>query len=185
MTGTARRWSRWGWVVVALALLVGGHAAFGQAGGGGALVFTVRRPPREMVGNIRGWANANRATSYAEDTQSHVWRVNFMAFLTRAPNAAEVTLAWFHIETNRQRTFVPNSSEPISLSNPTDRIFFHSTALHRQAGEFEPMERYEAVLSVNNSRGQQVIARGTIGLVGQVERHSGVVDFTGAAPTTR
>ncbi|MEI8258073.1 MAG: hypothetical protein WCJ30_20545 [Deltaproteobacteria bacterium] len=174
-------------MVSALTLLVGGHAAFGQGrgGGGGVLVFTTRRPPREMVGNIRGWANSNHATSYGEDTQSHVWRVNFMAFLARAPNTAEVTLAWFHIEANRQRTFVPNSSEPISLSNPTDRIFFHSTALHRQAGEFEPMERYEAVLSANDARGQHEIARGQIGLAGQVEHHSGVVDFTGAAPTTR
>lgn len=181
MIGNARRWSRWSWVVAALALVVGGNVALGQARGGGAVVFVARRPPREMVGNIRGWANSNHATSYNEDITSHVWRVNFMAFLPRPANSPEVVLAWFHIETNRQRTYVSN--EPIALDNPTDRIFFHSTALHRLAGQFEPMERYEAVLSVNDARGQHELARGQIQLVGQVERHSGVVDFTGTTPT--
>lgn len=36
----------------------------------GSIVFTSRRPPRELVGNMRGWANANLARTYAEDVQS-------------------------------------------------------------------------------------------------------------------
>jgi hypothetical protein len=135
-----------------------------------------------MVGNIRGWAQSNRATAYNEDTSAHAWRVNFMVFLSRAPNVAEVTLAWFHIEANRQRTYVSN--EPIALTNPTDRSFFYSTSLHRAAGEFEAMEHYEAVISANDSHGSRPLASGQIGLVGQLERHSGVVDFTGSTPTT-
>jgi hypothetical protein len=47
------------------------------------------------------------------------------------------------------------------------------------------MENYEVAISVSDSRGQQEIARGRIGLTGVVERHSGVVDFTGAAPVVR
>lgn len=170
-------------LIAAVALVVGGQAALGQSRGGGVIIFTTRRPPRDFVGNIRGWANANRATSYNEDTQSHLWRVNFMAFLPRPPNSAEVILAWFHIERDRTRRYVTN--EPIALSNPTERIFFHTTTLRRAPGEFEPMERYEAVLSVNTARGSSELARGQIQLVGQVERREGVVDFTGSTPTVR
>jgi hypothetical protein len=178
-----RRIVCWGSVAAALALLVCGQVALGQGHGGGTIIFTSRRPPRDMVGNIRGWAQSNRATSYNEDTSAHAWRVNFMVFLPRAPNAAEVTLAWFHVD-RASHTSVYVSNEPIALTNPTDRQFFYSTSLHRAAGEFEPMENYQAVISVNDARGSHELARGNIGLVGQVERHSGVVDFTGAAPTT-
>jgi hypothetical protein len=180
MTVRRRGLGLWAGLAGALALAIGGQAALGQARGGGSLVFTSRRPPRDLVSNIRRWAISNRVNSYNEDTQNHMWRVNFMAFLPRAPNAAEVTLAWFHIEPNRTRRYVSN--EPIALSNPGERIFFHSTSLRRQAGEFEPMERYEAVLSVNTARGAQELARGQIQLIGQLERHDGVVDFTGATP---
>jgi hypothetical protein len=183
MKATGRRLGLWAGLAGAVALALGGQVAIGQSGGGGNLVFTSRRPPRDFVGNIRGWANSNRATSYNEDTQAHTWRVNFMAFLPRAPNAVEVTLAWFHIEANRTRRYVSN--EPIALSNPSERIFFHTTSLRRSPGEFDPMERYEAVLSVNNSRGAQELARGQIQLIGQIERREGVVDFTGGAPQVR
>jgi hypothetical protein len=175
------RLSRGGFVFAALALLIAGQAAVGQGRGGGPIIFTARRPPREMVGNIRGWANSNRTSSYNEDTDSHVWRVNFMAFFNRAPNAAEVVLNWFHIDANRQRVYVSN--EPIALNNPSDRIFFHQASLRRAQGQFEPMEHYEAILSVNDARGQQTLATGSIQLIGQLERRNGVVDFTGSAPT--
>jgi hypothetical protein len=162
--------------------LVGAPSALAQRGaGGGAIVFTTRRPPRDFVGNVRGWANGVRATSYNEDTSAHAWRVNFMAFLPRAPNSAEIVLSWFHIEGNGVRRYITN--EPIALANPTERILFHTTSLHRSAGEFEPLERYEAVLSVNDARGVRELARGQVQLIGQVERRSGVVDFTGSAPT--
>ena len=90
-----------------------------------------------MVGNIRGWADGNRAANYEEDTTSHMWRVNFMAFLAGSPNAPELTLSWFHIERNNSRRYISNES--VGLSSPTERIFFHSTVLHRAAGEFDPM----------------------------------------------
>ena len=182
MSRSIRRLLTWGGIAASLALVLAGPSALGQARGGGSIVFTQRRPPREMVGNIRGWATSNRATSYGEDTAAHAWRVNFMAFLPRPPNAAEVVLAWFKVETDRTRRYISN--EPIALTNPSDRIFFHTTSLHRAPGEFEPMEHYEAVLSVNDARGSRELARGQIGLSGVVERHSGVVDFTGASPTT-
>ncbi len=182
MRRLAARWTRWGLVLSALALVVGGGVAFGQGRGGGSIVFVTRRPPREMVGNIRGWANSNRATSYNEDVAQHMWHVNFMAFFARAPNAAEVTLSWFHVERGGPGVYVSN--EPIALGNPTDSIFFHTTTLRRAPGQFEPMERYEGVLTVNDARGSRTLARGTIQLIGQVERHSGVVDFTGSTPTT-
>lgn len=143
----------------------------------GAIVFTSRRPPREMVGNIRGWATSNQARSYSEDTQSHVWRVQFMAFLARAPRAPEVTLVFYKLE-GRTRRYVTNQS--ITLSNPNDQVFYHQTVLHRGPDEFQPMENYEVAITVNDSRGATEIARGRIGLVGVPDRHDGVVDFTGA-----
>ena len=145
----------------------------------GAIIFTSRRPPREMVGNIRGWASSNAVQSYAEDVQSHVWRVQFMAFLSRPPRAAEVTLVFYKVE-GRTRRYVTNQS--VSLTNPNDRVFFHQTVLHRSPEEFQPMEHYEVAITVADARGNTEIARGRIGLVGQVERHDGVVDFTGSAP---
>jgi hypothetical protein len=174
------RLTRWGLLIAALGLVAGGHAAFGQ-GRGGSIVFVSRRPPRDMVGNIRAWASSNRATSYSEDTSQHNWRVNFMAFFDRAPNAAEITLSWFHVQGRGPGVYVTN--EPIAMGNPTDRIFFHTTTLRRAPGEFEPMERYEAVLTVNDARGARNLARGTIQLTGQLERRNGVVDFTGSTPT--
>lgn len=189
MIRTARRLGRWGLLASALTMLVGGQVALGQGrgrGGGGALIFVQRRPPREVPRNFnpRAWASSNRAQGFQEDTSARTWRVNFMAFLPRPPNAPEVTLAWFHIEANGVRRYVSN--EPIALSSPTERIFFHTTSLHRAPGEFEPMERYEAVLSVNDARGAREIARGQIQLIGQVERRgNGVVDFTGAQPVVR
>jgi hypothetical protein len=109
--------------------------------------------------------------------------VNFMAFMPRAPNAAEIVLAWFHVERDGTRRYVAN--EPIALGNPSERIFFHTTTVRRAPGEFEPMERYEAVLSLNDARGARHLAHGTVQLNGQIERHSGVVDFTGATPVAR
>lgn len=143
----------------------------------GSIVFTNRRPPREMVGNIRGWAGSNQVRTYAEDTQSHVWRVQFMAFLARAPRAVEVTLVFYKLE-GRTRRYVTNQA--IALTNPNDQIFYHQTVLHRGPDEFQPMENYEVAITVNDSRGATEIARGRIGLVGVPDRHDGVVDFTGA-----
>ena len=77
------------------------------------------------------------------------------------------------------------SVQAIALTNPNEQVFFHQTVLHRSPDEFQPMENYEVAISVSDSRGQQEIARGRIGLTGVVERHSGVVDFTGAAPVVR
>ena len=141
----------------------------------GAIVFVSRRPPRELHGNIRSWANGSRATSYAEDTTSHVWRVQFMAFLARAPGTREVTLVFYKLE-GRTRRYISNES--VSLSNPTDAIFYHQTVLHRGPDEFMPQENYEAAITVSDARGQHEIARGRIGLTGVIERRSGVVDFT-------
>jgi hypothetical protein len=145
----------------------------------GSIVFINRRPPRELMGNIRGWAGANQVRAYNEDTQSHVWRVQFMAFLARAPRAVEVTLVFYKIE-GRTRRYITNQA--IALSNPNDQVFFHQTVLHRSPDEFQPMENYEVAITVNDSRGATEIARGRIGLVGVPDRHDGVVDFTGAAP---
>lgn len=145
----------------------------------GSIVFVSRRPPRELIGNIRGWASANLVRTYAEDVQSHVWRVQFMAFLARAPRAAEVTLVFYKVE-GRTRRYVTNQA--ISLSNPNDQVFYHQAVLHRSPDEFQPMENYEVAITVNDSRGATEIARGRVGLVGVPDRHDGVVDFTGAAP---
>jgi hypothetical protein len=183
MRKNVRRLGVWSAIAAAFTM-VGGGVAFAQhggGGGGGTVVFTSRRPPRDFTGNMRGWASGAHVSSYNEDVQSHMWRVNFMAFLPRSPNAAELTLAWFHIEPNGVRRYISN--EPIALSSPTDRVLVYNTSLHRAAGEFEPMEHYEAVLSVNDSHGAHPLAHGQIQLIGQVERHSGVVDFTGGTPT--
>lgn len=154
-----------------------------EAQSNGAIVFVNRRPPRELTGNIRAWANGSHVNSVSEDTASHVWRVQFMAFLARPPHTREVTLVFYKLE-GRTRRYLSNES--VSLSNPDDAIFFHQTVLHRGADEFQPMENYEAAITVSDARGQHEIARGRIGLVGVVERHSGVVDFTGAnGPTVR
>lgn len=153
-----------------------------DAQGGAAVVFVSRRPPREIPGNIRAWANANRVTTAAEDVTSHVWRVQFMAFLSRAPNVSGVNVIFYHVQ-GTQRRYV--FSEQVALSDPSSRIFFHQALLHRSPDEFQPMERYEVAISVSDARGQQEIARGRIELTGQVERHSGVVDFTGSAPVVR
>jgi hypothetical protein len=143
----------------------------------GAIVFINRRPPRELRGNIRAWANGAHVASYPEDTTSHVWRVQFMAFLARPAHTREVTLVFYKLE-GRTRRYLSNES--VSLSNPEDAVFYHQTVLHRGADEFQPMENYEAAITVSDARGQHEIARGRIGLVGVVERHTGVVDFTGA-----
>lgn len=185
MRTISRRSMIWGSVAGAVSLVIGGGVALGQ-GRGGTIVFVSRRPPRDIPRNFnpRAWANGSRTTSFTEDTQSHVWRVNFMAFLPRPPNAPEVILSWFHIEANGVRRYVSN--EPIALSQPTERVFFHTTSLHRSPNEFQPMERYEAVLAVNTSTGARELARGSIQLVGEVERRgNGVVDFTGAQPVVR
>jgi hypothetical protein len=149
---------------------------------GGSIVFVARRPPRDLVGNIRGWAGSNQVRSYAEDVQSQSWRVQFMAFLARPPRAAEVTLVFYKLE-GRTRRYITNQA--ISLSNPNDQVFFHQTVLHRSPDEFQPMENYEVAITVNDSRGASEIARGRVGLVGRPDRHDGVVDFTGAAPVVR
>jgi hypothetical protein len=148
----------------------------------GAIVFINRRPPRNFVGNIRGWAGSNQVRAYTEDTQSHVWRVQFMAFLARAPRAAEVTLVFYKVE-GRTRRYITNQA--VSLSNPNDQVFFHQAVLHRSPDEFQPMENYEVAITVNDARGASEIARGRIGLVGTPDRHDGVVDFTGATPVVR
>jgi len=153
-----------------------------DAQGGAAIVFVSRRPPREIPGNIRAWATANRVTAAAEDTASHVWRVQFMAFLSRAPNASSVNVLFYHVQ-GSQRRYV--FSEQVALSDPSSRIFFHQSLLHRSPDEFQPMENYEVAISVSDARGQHEIARGRIGLTGQVERRAGVVDFTGSAPVVR
>jgi hypothetical protein len=141
----------------------------------GTLVFTRGRPPRTLTGNVRGWASSNRVSSYEEDTQSHVWRVNMFVFLPSAPRGPDVTLSWFKVE-GRERRYIQN--ETVGLSNPPQRNFFHSTVLQRHPDHFQPMERYEAILASDEGRGQRPLARGTIELRGQVERRSGVVDFT-------
>ncbi len=167
--------------VAASSLLARSDTATAQAGAG--VVFLTTRPPRDFRGNIRAWANQHRANSYNEDTTAHVWRVQFMAFCSRPPRAAEVTVSFFKIE-GRNRRYITNES--IALSNPNDAVFFHNTVLHRSPDEFMPMENYEVAISVATARGNTEIARGRIGLVGQVERRSGVVDFTGAnGPTVR
>jgi hypothetical protein len=173
---------RWAAVALAASLVVGGAAALGQGhgggGGGGAIVFVGRRPPREVPRNFnpRAWASGSHVTSYTEDVSSHTWHISLMAFMPHPPNTREVTLAWFHIEPNNVRRYITN--EPIALNDPGERILFHTTSVHRGVGEFEPMERYEAVITANDSRGARPLARGVVQLIGQVERHSGVVDFT-------
>ena len=166
--------------IIPLLLLVAGSALASHPGAADAqaannIVFVSTRPPRDMRGNIRAWANAHRITSYNEDTTSHVWRVQFMVFCTRPPRARDVTLSFFKLE-GRTRRYITNES--ITLSNPDDAVFYHSTILHRSPDEFQPMENYEVAVAVADARGQTVIARGRIGLVGVVERRSGVVDFT-------
>jgi len=173
---------RWSSAVLLAALVAAVPLAFGQ-GRAGPLIFLARRPPRDLTGNIRGWCNSNRVASYQEDPQSHLWRVQFMAFFTRAPNAHEIILTWWHIERGGQRTYVSN--EPISMGNPSERIFFFNTSLRRAVGQFQPQERYEAVLTVEGSRGATELARGRVELTGEIERHSGVVDFTQPSPTPR
>jgi hypothetical protein len=160
--------------------LVAAPAADAQ--GGAAIVFVSRRPPREIPGNIRSWASANRVTASAEDTAAHVWRVQFMAFLARAPNASGVNVIFYHVANGRRRYVF---SEQVALSDPSSQVFYHQAMLHRSPDEFQPMENYEVAISVSDARGQHEIARGRIGLTGLVERHSGVVDFTGAAPVVR
>lgn len=169
-----RRWIYGMFLGAALTTAPLAHAQNGP----GTVIFTSRRPPREISGNIRSWAQSNSVRAVTEDTTSHLWRIQFMAFLSRAPNSAEVTLVFYHVERNNTRRYISNES--VSLSNPTDRIFYHNTVLHRAAGEFEPMENYEVAITVTDARGPHEIARGRIGLVGQVERHDGVVDFTGS-----
>jgi len=164
-----------------LGAVLGAGPAAGQSSG--VLVFVRTRPPRELSANIRGWATANQVRAVSEDTASHVWRVQFMAFLTREPRSAEVNLVFYKME-GRTRRYISN--EPVALTSPNERIFYHQTTLHRAVGEFEPMETYEVAITVADARGNSEIARGRIGLVGQVERRgNGVVDFTGGAPAIR
>lgn len=158
------------------------RSAASEAQSNGTIIFVSRRPPRELSANIRGWATANQVRALNEDTTSHVWRVQFMAFLAREPRSAEVNLVFYKLE-GRTRRYISN--EPVALSNPNERIFYHNTTLHRAAGEFEPMETYEVAITVADARGASEIARGRIGLVGQVERRGpGVVDFTQGTPGT-
>lgn len=175
-----RRRFRWLFALAALALVFVGATATPQSRG--SIIFVRRRPPRELTGNLRGWAQANATRGYAEDTTSHVWRVQFMAFLPRPPNTPEVTLVFYKIEPNRTRRYVHN--EPMQV-DPTQAIFYGQATLHRSPDEFQPMERYEVAITVQTSRGAQELARGTVDLTGQVERHTGVVDFTGSAPTAQ
>lgn len=148
---------------------------------GGAIVFVGHRPPRD-AGNLHAWASGNAVHAYTEDTTTHTWHVNYVAFLSREPRAAEVTLVFYHLERNGTRRYV--STESVALSSPNDRMFIGNTTLHRAPGEFEPMENYEVRITVSDARGAHEIASGRVGLVGQVERHSGVVDFTGATGPT-
>ena len=184
MSGNFARMGRWAAGALAASLLMSGPMARGQGGGGGGgtIVFVNRRPPRVVPNNFnpRGWASSSRVTNYSEDVATHSWHISFMAFMPRAPNSAQVTLTWFHIEHNNVRRYISN--EDIQLSSPTDRVLFHTTSVHRGVSEFEPMERYEAVITQNDSRGARPLARGVIQLNGEVERHSGVVDFTRETP---
>ncbi len=149
-----------------------------QAQSGGTIVFVRSRPPRDFRGNLRAWSAGVRAASYTEDTTSHVWRVQFVAFLPRAPRAAEVTLVFYKLE-GRSRRYISNES--VALSSPNEPIFYHQTTLHRGPDEFQPMENYEVAIAVADARGQHELARGRIQLIGEVERRgNGVVDFTGA-----
>lgn len=171
--------------VVALGGLGAGGAAVAQGrggggGGGGTVIFLARRPPRDLVGNIRAWCNSNRAPHYDEDTTTHSWRINFMVFLPRPPGVRDVTLSWYRIERNRTERYLRN--EQVGLSNPNEPIFFQSTVLTRQSGDIDPMERYVARISYSDARGEHMLARGEIQLRGQVEHRDGVVDFTGAQP---
>ncbi|MBL8603528.1 MAG: hypothetical protein JNK72_16510 [Myxococcales bacterium] len=168
--------------LVALGLSLAPSARPVEAQANASIVFVSRRPPRELSTNIRGWAMQNRVVTLAEDTEAHVWRVQLMAFCNREPRAAEVNLVFYKLE-GRTRRYI--SSEPVALSAPNERIFFHNTVLHRGVGEFEPQNEYEVAITVGDSRGNNEIARGRINLTGPVERHSGVVDFTGSAPVLR
>lgn len=161
--------------LLAVSAALGAPPAPVDAQANGAIVFVNARPPRELQGNIRGWAAGHRVTAYNEDTSAHAWRVQFMVFCSRPPRARDVTLSFFKLE-GRTRRYITNES--ITLSSPDEAVFFHSTMLHRSPDEFEPMENYEVTVAVADARGQTVIARGRIGLVGVVERRSGVVDFT-------
>lgn len=165
----------------AISLVLGEKNAEAQRGGG-SLIFLNARPPRDFNGDIRGWANAHRALAYEEDTANHVWQVKMFVFMARAPNVVSMTLTWFRVDGRVSRYL---SNETVSVADPTQRILFHSTTVRRSAGEFDPMEQYEAQIAINDARGAREVARGRIRLNGQVERHSGVVDFTGAAPQVR
>ena len=180
MRGLSRRHALFGLLFSTLGLANGGTV---DAQSRGEVVFVTRRPPREISGNIRSWAGANQVRSYNEDTTAHVWRVQFMAFLSRPPNAAEVTLVFYEMN-GRTRRFV--TSQSIALSNPAERIFYHNTTLHRSPDEFQPMKEYQVAITVNDARGAREVAAGRVGLVGQVDRVGGVVDFTGNnGPTVR
>lgn len=164
--------------VGAVGILVGSEEAEAQRGN--TMIFTTSRPPRDFVGDIRGWANARRATAYQEDVQNHVWRVNFFLFMARAPNVVSLTLTWAKVEGRVSRYL---SNENINVADPTQRILFHNTTVRRTPGEFEPNEQYEAQVSVNDARGARELGRARIRLEGPVERRGpGVVDFT--RPTT-
>jgi hypothetical protein len=162
----------------ALGLVLGGRDADAQRGN--TLVFVTSRPPRDFVGDVRGWANARRATAYQEDVANHVWRINMFLFMARAPNAVSLTLSWFRVE-GRSSRYLTN--ENINVSDPTQRILFHTTTVRRAAGEFDPMEQYEAQITVNDARGARELGRGRVRLEGIVERRGpGVVDFTRPNP---
>jgi hypothetical protein len=161
-----------------LGIVLGGDDAEAQRGN--TMIFTTSRPPRDFVGDIRGWANARRATAYQEDVANHVWRVNFFLFMARAPNVVSLTLTWSKVEGRVSRYI---SNENINVGDPTQRILFHNTTVRRSPGEFEPNEQYEAQVSLNDSRGARELGRARVRLEGVVERRGpGVVDFT--RPTT-
>jgi hypothetical protein len=157
-----------------MGILLRGEQA--QAQRGNTMIFTTSRPPRDFVGDIRAWANARRTTTYQEDVQNHVWRVNFFLFMARAPNVVSLTLSWSKVE-GRVLRYITN--ENINLSDPTQRILFHQTTVRRAPGEFEPNEQYEAQVTVNDSRGARLLGSARIRLEGPVERRGpGIVDFT-------
>ena len=180
MIRIGRRHKMVGAAVAALSLVIGGQSAIAQRGGGSSLVFLNARPPRDFHGDIRGWANGHRAQAYEEDTTNHVWRINMFVFMARAPNVVSLTLTWFRVDGRVSRYL---SNETVNVGDPTQRILFHTTTVRRSAGEFDPMEQYEAQISLNDSRGARELARGRIRLNGQVERRvGGVVDFTRPTP---
>lgn len=164
----------------ALALVLGGREALAQRRGGGSITFVTGRPPRFFTGDIRAWAGGHRTAAFQEDTANHVWRINMFVFMARPPNAVSLTLTWFRVQGRVSRYI---SNETINVADPDQRILLHSTTLRRTPGDIDPMETYEAQISINDARGARELARGRVRLEGVVEhRGNGVVDFTRETP---